>query len=197
MAWLEDAAHLGELASGISTVIAIGVAAYQLRRWRRERVSERRADAATRAIVELRRCGHVLQRGHVAVDSAITLPLHCDDVGGAREAARGAVAMLKPKVADVVERLQETQIASAALLTNQETHALGQAQVLAEVFIENLEIGVAALDNFADDEAKTRALLGDMVKGAVETADAAVIEGGKGRELLQPIVEFRMKWAER
>ncbi len=105
--------------------------------------------------------------------------------------------MLKPKVAGVVERLQETQIASAALLTNEETHALGQVQVLAEVFIDNLEINVAALDNFADDDAKTRELLRDIVKGAVQTADAAVIEGGRGRDLLQPIVEFRAKWALR
>lgn len=149
------------------------------------------------AIVELRRCGHVLQRGHVAVDSAIAVPLHCDDLDGAREAARDAVAMLKPKVADVVERLQETQIASAALLTNQETHALEQAQVLADVFIENLESKVGALDNFADDEAKTRALLRDIVTGAVESADAVVIEGGRGRDLLRPIVEFRGKSALR
>ncbi len=193
MVRLEDAAHLGELISGISTAIAVGVAAYQLRRWRRERVGERRSDAAARAIVELRRCGHVLQRGHVAVDSAIAVPLHCDDLGGARDAARGAVAMLKPKVTGVVERLQETQIASAALLTNEETHALGQVQVLAEVFIDNLEINVAALDNLADDDAKTRELLRDIVKGAVQTADAAVVEGGRGRDLLQPIVEFRAK----
>ncbi len=77
---------MGELISGISAAIAVAVAAYQLRRWRRERVGERRSDAAARAIVELRRCGHVLQRGHVAVDSAIAVPLHCDDLGGARDA---------------------------------------------------------------------------------------------------------------
>jgi hypothetical protein len=186
-----------QLVGGISTAIAVGIAGYQLRRWRHERVGERRADAAARAIVELRRCGHVLQRGHVAVDSAIAMPLHRDDLDGSRKAARDAVAMLKPKVADVVERLEETQIASAALLTNQETQALEQAEVHADVFIENLEIKVGALDNFADDEAKTRALLRDIVTGAVESADAAVVDCGRGRALLQPIVEFRGKSALR
>jgi hypothetical protein len=50
---LQDWAHVGEVASGGGTLLALGLAWHQLGRWRSERREEKRSEAAAEAVVAL------------------------------------------------------------------------------------------------------------------------------------------------
>src|SRR5512138_2288332 len=57
---LESASYVGEIVGGISTAAAVALAVFELSRRRRERLREKRADAAARALVALTRACEAL-----------------------------------------------------------------------------------------------------------------------------------------
>jgi hypothetical protein len=58
---LQDAAHLGECVGGFSTLAAVLLAGVEVTRRRRERLREKRSDAAARALVALTRACEALE----------------------------------------------------------------------------------------------------------------------------------------
>jgi hypothetical protein len=50
---LEDAAHVGDVVAGFSTLVAVGLGWFELRGWRKQKTAERKSDAAASALVAL------------------------------------------------------------------------------------------------------------------------------------------------
>jgi len=189
MCWLESAAHVGEIVGGFATLLGLIFAFVSVDRWRKDRLDERRGDAAAKVLVSLTgACGRmqgrcVLLREQASVTDEFVV-----------EAAREVLALyerLEPKITDeMIHGIQETLVASVALLDEPETAALRDAQEATNLFQNEMNGRLARLGVLRDRDAVARALgeMRDAMNRRVE--EFAGIER-RGKEILLPIARLR------
>jgi hypothetical protein len=190
-AWLgsSGAGHFGGFLGGIAAFAGFCLAAHQLRRWRRDRLDERRGDAAARALESLVRVCH-LMRGWCALLRSESRP----DEQFAMEAGREVLAFytkIEQKIEDeLIHGVHETLVSSVALLDDPETAPLREVQEAANLFQNEMNGRLARLGALGDRASVARALadMADSLDRRI--AEFEAVER-RGREVLLPIARLR------
>jgi len=187
MSWtLEEAALVGEVLSGGGTVVLLFIALG----WRRDRLDERRGDAAARALVSLKRnCN--LARGWCAL---LQYEVQADDPVLAPLAAQSAFKFfqgVEKSVAAAVDELEEAQVSCVALLMDDETKPLYDLQGMLNLFVNEVSGCFIRLDGGARGEcpAGNAAVSMAAAKYASSFREIEVV----GMAVLRPVAQLRAR----
>jgi hypothetical protein len=188
MSCLESAAQVGEFVGGFATLAGLIFAFKSVDRWRKDRLDERRGDAAAGALVALARATHRMCGRCELLASTCNV----DDDRLAIEAGRQFAELfqrLDKKISeDVMDALHEVLVSTVALLDESETGALRDMQDAANLF-QNEMSGFLSRPVSGGPEMKRT--LDEITAALGEWRSKFEAIGERGRTALLPIARLR------
>jgi hypothetical protein len=183
----DSAGNVGSLIGATATVAGVLLAGHQLHRWRRDRLDERRGDAAAGAYVSLIRACN-LMRGYCELMS-----FHDTDPGVAVRNVRQLFDRIDARITDeCFHRIHEILTSCVALLDDHETAPLSEAQTEANLFQNWMSGWSHRVSVAAEGDATARALAELRDKLQRTSSKFAAVERLGGSVLL-PIARLRRK----